>query len=178
MPSLAIPPPPESERPFMIVTPETAPLTPELIVKMRKFGVPPAALRITVMLFAPGPSIVMSEVMSGNAVVRFIVPVTEKLIVSEPLLLPAAHSPAIAPEARLVLAAVIASRKVHNPSLIFATSVVLLTVIVLPAGVGKTPSAASAVPAKWFGRSLAMLAAVTRTNCGGVDRDANPTEAT
>src|SRR2546426_2038641 len=43
---------------------------------------------------------------------------------------PAAHSPGIDPEAAFVLAAVIASRKVHSPSSV-AVSAVLLTVIVL-----------------------------------------------
>src|SRR5664280_1818724 len=43
---------------------------------------------------------------------------------------PAVHSPAAAPEAVFVLAAMIASRNVHTPSLA-AASVVLLTVIVL-----------------------------------------------
>jgi len=45
----------------------------------------------------------------GSAPVRFIVPVTPlKLIVSDSLLLPAAHSPAVTPEAVLLFAAVIA----------------------------------------------------------------------
>lgn len=54
-------------------------------------------------------------------------------MVSEPSLLPAAHSPATPPDAILLFAAVMASRRVHKPSLVLATSVVLLTVIVLPA---------------------------------------------
>lgn len=72
----------------------------------------------------------MSDVMSGGKS-ELIVPVTEKLIVSEPLPLPAAHSPAAAPDAMLLLAAVIASRRVHKPSVPSATSDVLFTVIVL-----------------------------------------------
>src|SRR5438309_7126766 len=75
------------------------------------------------------------ELIVGNAPVRLIVPLTEKLIVSDPLLLPATHSPAVTPDAVLLFAAVIASRKVHKPSVLFATSEVLLTVIVLAAGV-------------------------------------------
>src|SRR2546426_11388151 len=49
---------------------------------------------------------------------------------------PAAHSPGIDPEAAFVLAAVIASRKVHSPSSV-AVSAVLLTVIGL-AGAPRT----------------------------------------
>jgi len=73
--------------------------------------------------------------MSGNVDARLMVPVTAMLIVSAPLLLPAAHSPAAAPEAALVLAAVIASRSVHKPSLLFATSAVLFTTMVFASGV-------------------------------------------
>ena len=63
-----------------------------------------------------------------------IVPVRPvRLIVSVPSLLPAAHSPATAPDAVFVFAAMIASRNVHRPSALFAASEVLLTVIVLPA---------------------------------------------
>jgi hypothetical protein len=101
-------------------------------VKIRKLGVPPAGLRLTVRELIPGPLIIMFVIRLGSAVVRSIVPVTEKLIVSEPLL-PAAHSPAAAPEAALLFADVIASRNVHNPSLPFATSDKLLTVIVVAA---------------------------------------------
>jgi hypothetical protein len=77
----------------------------------------------------------MLELRFGKAPVRLIVPVTEKLIVSDPLLLPATHSPTAAPDAALLLAAVMASRNVHKPSLAFAASEVLLTVIVEAAGV-------------------------------------------
>ncbi|HJZ80921.1 MAG TPA: hypothetical protein VKD91_11265 [Pyrinomonadaceae bacterium] len=83
----------------------------------------------------PGPLMLRLEVMFGKAAVRLIVPVTEKLIVSETLPEPAGHSPAAAPEAVLLLAEVIASRKVHTPSVPFATSDKLLTVIVLASGV-------------------------------------------
>ena len=83
----------------------------------------------------PGPLMIRLELIVGNAPVRLIVPLTEKLIVSDPLLLPATHSPAVTPDAVLLFAAVIASRKVHKPSVLFATSEVLLTVIVLAAGV-------------------------------------------
>src|SRR5262245_46245502 len=48
---------------------------------------------------------------------------------------PAAHSPAATPEAVLLLAACIASRRVHSPSSA-TTSAVLLTVIVLPEATG------------------------------------------
>ena len=49
------------------------------------------------------------------------------VIVSAPL--PAAHSPAAAPDAVSVLAAMIASRNVHCPSLELTVSAVLLTTI-------------------------------------------------
>src|SRR6266849_3659660 len=78
---------------------------------------------------------VMSDVILGSALVRLIVPVTVNTIVSEPPP-PAGHSPAIAPEAVLVFTAVIASRKVQNPSPALTTSVVLLTVITTGVGVG------------------------------------------
>ena len=78
--------------------------------------------------------IVASEDMFGSTLVKVIAPVNAvRSIVSEPLLLPAAHSPAVAPDAVLVLAAVIASRKVHKPSVPFVTSELLLTVMVFPA---------------------------------------------
>ena len=83
----------------------------------------------------------MLELISGSAPAKLIVPVTEKLIASDPLLTPATHSPAIAPDGALVFAAVIASRKVHKPSLL-DTSAKLLTVIVL-AGVIAPLSGAS-----------------------------------
>jgi hypothetical protein len=76
----------------------------------------------------------MALEISGSAPVRLIVSVTPVMsIESDPLLLPAAHSPATAPDAVLLFAAVIASRKVHKPSLGLATSDVLLTVIVAAA---------------------------------------------
>ena len=56
-------------------------------------------------------------------------------IKSAPLLLPAAHSPPTTPEARLLFAAVIASRNVHKPSAPLAASERLLTVMVLASGV-------------------------------------------
>src|SRR6266567_8349819 len=84
---------------------------------------------------APGPLIIVFEAMFGRTDARLIVPVTENSITSSALLLPAAHSPAPVPEATLLFAAVIASRKVHKPSLPFATSERLLTVMVLPCGV-------------------------------------------
>jgi hypothetical protein len=71
--------------------------------------------------------------MDGNALSRVIVPDTPlSSTVSEPLLLPAAHSPPTAPEDVLLLAELIASRRVHKPSVPFAASDVLLTVIVFP----------------------------------------------
>jgi hypothetical protein len=60
--------------------------------------------------------------MSGKIAVRLIANSHRKLIVSEPLLSPAAHSPPTAPEAAFVLAAEIASRNVHKPSVLFTTS--------------------------------------------------------
>ena len=97
---------------------------------MRKLGVPLAVLRLTVNMFAPGPSIVMPEPMSGSAVVKLMVPATPlRSIVSHPLLLPATHSPASTPEATSPFAAVMASRKEHSPSVLLATSDVLVTVM-------------------------------------------------
>ena len=82
----------------------------------------------------PGPFKVASEEMKGSALVIVIDPVKPvRSIVSEPSMLPAAHSPATAPDAVFVLAAMTASRKVHKPSALLAVSEVLLTVIVLPA---------------------------------------------
>ena len=82
----------------------------------------------------PGPVSVMSEEIFGSTLVKVIGPVKPvRSMLSEPSLFPAAHSPATAPDAALVFAAMIASRKVHASSALFATSEVLLTVIVLPA---------------------------------------------
>ena len=93
-----------------------------------------AVVRVTVSVLAPGPVRVMSEEISGSKLVRVIEPVKPvRSTVSEPLLLPAAHSPATAPDAVLVFAAMIASRRVHRPSALSGASEVLLTVIVLPA---------------------------------------------
>jgi hypothetical protein len=79
--------------------------------------------------------------MFGSTLVKVIVPVNPvRSIVSESLLVPATHSPEATPEDVLLLTAVIASRKVHNPSASFATSEVLLTVMVLPAAIVITPS--------------------------------------
>jgi hypothetical protein len=85
--------------------------------------------------------------MIGSADVRLMVPLTPvRSIMSEPLALPAAHSPATAPEAALLFAAVIASRKVHKPSLPLAISEVLFTVIVAASGV-IPPLSATEIPA-------------------------------
>ena len=119
------------------VRPDIAAVALELMAKPAKL----ALLRNTVSTLEPGPLIVTSEEMVGSTLVKVIVPVNAmRSIVSEPLLLPAAHSPAVAPDVVLVLAAVIASRKVHKPSVPFATSEVLLTVMVLPAAGVITPS--------------------------------------
>src|SRR5690348_17236005 len=72
--------------------------------------------------------------MLGKALARVIVPVTPvRLMVSGSVSLPATHSPAAAPEAAFEFAEVIASRRVHKPSLPSATSAVLFTMMVLPA---------------------------------------------
>src|SRR5205823_14128241 len=76
---------------------------------------------------APGPARVRSSLTMSLQHSSAIVPVTLKFTVSEPL--PAPHSPDIAPEAASVLAAVIASRRVQEPSSA-TTSAVLFTVIV------------------------------------------------
>src|SRR5947207_3110072 len=79
----------------------------------------------------PGPLTIMFDEIVGSAVLIAIAPESEvRSIVSEPELLPATHSPATAPEAVLVFAAAIASRKVHKPSLEFVTSDKLLTLMV------------------------------------------------
>jgi hypothetical protein len=108
--------------------------------------------------------------MSGSALARLIVLVTEKLIVSEPLLLPAAHSPAIAPDAVFVLAAVIASRKLHNPSVLLTTSVVMLTVIVLPAG-AITPLSEATLACWWLGRTDTNTTSATQIEMKSTVRD-------
>jgi len=83
---------------------------------------------------APGPFIVMLVLRRGNSLVKVIVPDTVvRSIVSAPL--PAAHSPAVAPEAASVFAAIIASRNVHNPSVPFTASALLLTVMLAARGV-------------------------------------------
>jgi hypothetical protein len=94
----------------------------------------------------PGPLSDISVEISGSTLVRVIVPDNPlRSIVSAPLL-PAAHSPAVAPEAVLLFAAVIASRKVQKPSVPFVTSAELLTVMVLPtAGVSTAFSLHSCV---------------------------------
>ena len=137
VPLLRIPPPlfGSVTLPFEMVNPVMLTALLDPIVKMRKFGVPAAVLRDTVNLLAPGPLIVKSEERSSNAAVKVMVPETAvRSIVSEPTLLPAAHSPATDPEAVLLFAAVIASRNVHKPSLPFATSDKLFTVIVVASG--------------------------------------------
>src|SRR5438552_8367266 len=57
VPPLKIPPP-LADFPLEIVRPEMFTTLPELILKMRKSGVPLAVLRITVNRLAPGPVIV------------------------------------------------------------------------------------------------------------------------
>jgi len=69
--------------------------------------------------------------------------VTENWIVLGDKALPAVHSPGVAPEAVSEFAAVIASRKVQKPSLPFATSDKLLTVMVEASGVMLRLSAAN-----------------------------------
>src|ERR1044072_6981615 len=82
---------------------------------------------------------VISEVMVGKALVRVIVPARPvRLIVFASVSLPATHCWAAAPEPVFALAAVIASRRVHKPSLASAASAMLLTVIVFPAAAADT----------------------------------------
>ena len=52
--------------PFAIVIPEIPTVVPELIMKRRKSGVPPAALRCTVKRLAPGPFTERLPAMSGR----------------------------------------------------------------------------------------------------------------
>jgi hypothetical protein len=79
-----------------------------------------------------GPWRVMSLAMLGSGTVILIVAPARALIsiMSEPLLLPAAHSPALNPDGELLFAAMMASRKVHIPSIESATSDRLLTTMV------------------------------------------------
>jgi hypothetical protein len=88
---------------------------------------------------------VMLEFRFASAELKMIVPVTENVIVSEALALPATHSPATAPEATLLLAAMIASRNVHKPSLALAASDKLLTVMAATSGLIPPLSAANTV---------------------------------
>src|SRR5262245_46792043 len=92
----------------------------------------------------PGPVIVMFEVITNELVEMLIVPTTLKVMVSVPLLLPAAHSPAAAPEGALVFAAAIASRKVHLTSLPSQKSVSVFTVIVASAVIPPLSGSATA----------------------------------
>src|SRR5207249_946411 len=80
-------------------------LTVELIVKIRKFGVPPAVLRCTVNRFAPSPLMLMLWFMSGSALVKLIVfgVLRLKLILIVPL-----HDES-------AFASSIAARKVQTP---------------------------------------------------------------
>jgi hypothetical protein len=121
--------------------------------------------------------IVMSDEMSESTLVKVIVPVNPvRSIASELLLLPAIHSPGAAPEDVLLLAAVIASRKVHKPSVPFATSEVLLTVMVLPAaGVITALPGAGGLSAKPFDVGAGFFADV---DCHRGDRATNKTKAT
>src|SRR5678816_3094515 len=92
------------------VTPEMDACAVAVMKNIMKFEPP----RKIVSTAEPGPLIFMSEVMFGKTVCTLIVPASPvRLIVSELELLPAAHSPATAPDAVLVFAAVIASRNVH-----------------------------------------------------------------
>ena len=83
---------------------------------------------------------------SGSAVKSVIVPEVVNVMMSSPL--PATHSPIAKPEAESVLAAVIASRRVHNPSAPSTTSAVLLTVMVLRAGGCRLVPAGDRIAAK------------------------------
>src|SRR6266478_1337891 len=79
---------------------------------------------------------------------------------------PAAHSPAAAPEAVLVLAAVIASRSVQTPSLA-AVSAVLLTVIVLARAEAAAKRRGATTPresARVGFRMMIFLLPITATN--------------
>src|ERR1041384_7537148 len=91
----------------------------------------------------------MFEKIVDKAPVRLMVPLVEIAIVSEvPSMAPAEHSPATDPDAKLLFAAVIASRRVQRPSVAFATSAILLTVIVLPAWTCRTGNRSKTVTAE------------------------------
>ena len=111
-------PPPWTAVPLLMVRPDRV-TVPAVTLNTRNEEAP---LTVT----APAPATVRSVEMSGRAELKVTVPATLKVMVSAPD--PAAHSPAAAPEAASVLAAVIASRRVQAPSLA-ATSASELTVI-------------------------------------------------
>src|SRR5688572_29562204 len=116
----------------------------------------------------------MPEVMAGSALAMVIIPVTPvRLIMSASLVLPATHSPAAIPEAMFELAAVIASRNVHKPSLLFAKSEVLFTVMVLPAGASTLVPHLRCVGAAWDAVDVAAT-----TVCQRMHRAANTTVTT
>src|SRR5947199_8286940 len=86
-------------------------LTVELIVKIRKFGVPPAVLRCTVNRFAPSPLMLILWFMSGSALVKLIVfgVLRPKLILIVPL------------QEESAFASSIAARKVQTPPAVAQT---------------------------------------------------------
>src|SRR5713226_2353189 len=106
--------------PLDTVKPDIVTVTPALIVKMRKSGVPPAVLRFTDSMFAPGPLIVRFLSISSSPLVSVIV----------------AGPTEVRPAAKVIVspgqAVLIASRKLPAPvSLVLVTTVgPQLTVIV------------------------------------------------
>src|SRR5260221_4451377 len=78
VPELRIPPPALDGKtlpvtfPLDTVKPDITTVFPELMVKMRKFGVPPAVLRCTVSRLVPGPLMLTLVARLGNALLRVI----------------------------------------------------------------------------------------------------------
>ena len=86
VPELKMAPPSLSTRPLRRVRPEILTVIPIGMLKMRKFGVPPATLRCTVRMLAPGPLMLKLLFRSGSALANEMSPLMlgSKVIVSSP----------------------------------------------------------------------------------------------
>ena len=99
---------------------------------------------------------------SGNAPSRFTVPVTPMSTTSLPVLEPAAHSPAAAPEAVSVFAEVMASLSVHCPSLAVVSARLFTVKVAAWAGRASTTDIV---------RPAARAANTSSTSSGGSPKD-------
>jgi hypothetical protein len=132
--------PPRIVRPLIVVGAKTSKTAPVLLASI--VSVP-----------APGPRIVAASLIASKLNASVIVPLSEeRSIVSAPAL-PAAQSPAVV--SLFAFALLIASRNEHCPS-VAASSVVVLTVIVVAAYAGSAP------PAPNIPVSASTATAVTR----------------